>query len=200
MAHILFCQDLVGGQWDKFMEKLNGEYERLLDDEKAAPANELKKYFVIEKPKWARKRTVGFHMENITKHRNLYAGHICFITNDKTIPTSKEALREYSTRDYIEKDFDEMKNDLDMRRIRVHTDGRMKARLLIQFIAEIYIREIRTRLHNSEECHKMTRKQIASHIKGIYKIKFVGKYKDVCPELSKSQRSILEALQITDSR
>ena len=139
-------------------------------------------------------------MEKITGHKNNYAGHICFITNDKTIDTSINALHEYSTRDYIEKDFDEMKNDLDMRRIRVHTDGRMKARLLIQFIAEIYLREIRVRLRDSKECQRMTKKQINSYIKSIYKIKFTGKYKDVCPELSKSQRDILEALGLSDSR
>jgi transposase len=199
-VHVLFCQDLVGNQWDKFMERLNEEYRRLLADENSKPASELKKYFTVEKKKWARKRSVDFNMERVANHRDNYAGHICFITNDKTIATASDALREYSTRDYIEKDFDEMKNDLDMRRIRVHTDDRMKARLLIQFIAEIYIREIRVRLRDSDECRKMTRKQIASHIKGIYKIKFVGKYKDICPELSKSQRLILEALDIRDSR
>ena len=200
MVHVLFCQDLVGSQWDKFMERLNVEYQRLLADENAQPANELKKYFIVERKKWARKRSVDFHMERVANHRDNYAGHICFITNDKTIAAAADALREYSTRDYIEKDFDEMKNDLDMNRIRVHTDDRMKARLLIQFIAEIYLREIRMRLRDSDECRKMTKKQIASHIKGIYKIKFVGKYKDICPELSKSQRAILEALGIRDTR
>jgi len=199
-VHVLFCQELVGGQWDKFMEKLNEEYQRLIANEKAAPTNDLEKYFIIEKKKWARKRSVDFNMEQIAKYRNNYVGHLCFITNDKTINSSADALGEYSTRDYIEKDFDEMKNDLDMRRIRVHTDGRMKARLLIQFIAEIYLREIRVRLRDSEECQRMTRKQISSHIKGIYKIKFTGKYKDVHPELSKSQRSILEALDLRGSR
>jgi len=200
VVHILFCQDLVGNQWDKFMEKLNVEYERLLANENAGPINELKNYFIIEKKKWARKRSVDFNMERITQHRNNYTGHICFITNDKNIGAAADALKEYSTRDYIEKDFDEMKNDLDMRRIRVHTDDRMKARLLIQFVSEIFLREIRVRLRDSEDCRKMTRKQISSHIKGIYKIKFTGKYKDVCPVLSKSQRAILEALGLSDSR
>ena len=199
--HVLFCQDLVGNQWDRLMEKLNNEYERLIADESASPANDLKQYFIItERKKWARKRSVDFNMESIIWHRENYAGHICFITNDRTIKSAEDSLMEYSTRDNIEKDFDEMKNDLDMRRIRVHTDGRMKARLLIQFIAEIYMREIRVQLRDSDECRKMTRKQIATHIKGIHKIKFTGKYNDVCPELSKSQRSILEALNINDSR
>jgi transposase len=199
-VHVLFCQDLVGGQWDRFMEKLSKEHERLIENESAAPEHELKQYFVVERRKWARRRTVEFNMKNIAKHRDHYAGHICFITNDKTISTAKEALDEYSTRDYIEKSFDELKNELDMCRIRVHTDDRMRARLLIQLIAEIHVREIRVRLRDSEMCRKMTRKQIFSHIKGIYKIKFSGKYKDVCPELSKSQRSILDALGLRDSR
>ena len=95
-----------------------------------------------------------------------------------------------------EKDFDEMKNDLDMRRIRVQTDDRMKSRLFIQFIAEIYMREIRVCIRNSETCKKLTRKQIFSHIQTIYKIKFIGKYRDVYPELSRYQREILNALNV----
>jgi len=198
--HVLFCQDLVGGHWDKFMEELKNERERLLANEKESVDAGLKRYFIIERKKYARHRTVDFNMEQIEKHRNNYAGHVCFITNDKSIPTAVDALREYSTRDYLEKDFDEMKNDVDMKRIRVHTDNRMPARLLIQFIAEIIHREIRVRLRNSDFCKKMTKKQISAHIKSIYKIKFKGKYKDVKPELSKSQKAILEALDIADNR
>jgi transposase len=182
------------------MESLNDECNRLLADEKASVKNVFERYFQIERKKYARHRTVEFDIESIEKHRDRYAGHICFITNDRTIARAEDALREYSTRDYIEKDFDEMKNDLDMKRIRVHTDDRMRARLLIQFIAEIILREIRVRLRDSEECSKMTRRQISSHIKGIYKISFKGRYKDVKPELSKSQRVILEALGLKDIR
>jgi transposase len=194
--HVLFCQDLVGSQHDRFMERLKNEYERLVSDETTEVTKELKSYFVIERKKYARHRSVDFNTEAIVQHKNKYAGYVCFLTNDTSISSAIHALNEYSTRDYIEKDFDEMKNELDMKRIRVHTDDRMKARLFIQFIAEIYMREIRVRLHKSDECRKMTRKQIFSHIKGIYKVKFKGKYKDVQPELSKSQRDILNALDI----
>ena len=199
-VHVLFCQDLVGNQWDRFMESLKEEHERLSIDEETTVKDEFKRYFIIEKKKYARKRNVEYNMQNIEKHRQRYAGHICFITNDKTISTAALALSEYSTRDYIEKDFDELKNELDMKTIRVHTDGRMCARLLIQFISQIILREIRILLKKSDYCKKMTRKQIASHIKGIYKITFKGKYKDVKPELTKAQREILEALGFEDNR
>ena len=195
-AHVLFCQDLVGSSWDCFMGNLNSEYRRLLNDPSAKVKSEYSPYFIIVKPKYARKRTVDFNMESIVKHKNKYAGYICFLTNDPTIRTTDDALVEYSTRDYIEKDFDEMKNDLDMNRIRVHTDSRMRARLFIQFIAEIFHREIWFWLKKSDVCRKMTKAQVFSHIKTISKVHFQGKYKDVIPELSKNQRSILEALEI----
>ena len=199
-VHVLFCQDLVGNQWDRFMINLKEEYDRLLSDENTSPKDELKRYFIIERKKYSRQLTIKYNIEKIEKQRQHYAGHICFITNDKSIYTAKQALNEYSTRDYIEKDFDELKNELDMKTIRVHTDGRMCARLLIQFVSQIILREIRILLQKSEYCKKMTRKQIAAHIKSIYKITFKGKYKDVKPELTKAQREILGALGFEDNR
>jgi transposase len=175
---------------------LGAERKRLLTDESAQPKKELAKHFTISKAKYARKRTIDYNIESIKGHRNAYAGHICFITNDKTIGTAADALGEYSTREYMEKDFDEMKNDLDMKRIRVHTDVRMKARLFVQFVAEIYMREIRAWLRRSDDCKKLTWRQTFNHIKGIYKVKFRGKYKDVFPALSRTQRCILDALRI----
>ena len=195
-AYVLFCQDLVGNSWDRFMGNLNSEYQRLLANPVAAVKPEYAPYFLVTKPKYARKRNVDFNMEAIAKHKNKYVGYICFLTNDPTIKTAKDALKEYSTRDYIEKDFDEMKNELDMKRIRVHTDNRMRSRLFIQFIAEIFLREIRVRLSKSEACRKMTKTQIFSHIKAISRIHFQGKHEDVPLQLSKNQRMILEALEI----
>jgi hypothetical protein len=195
-AHVLFCQGLVGNNWDRFMGNLNSEHARLLNDPQAKVKSEYAPYFVIAKPKYARKRTVDFDIEAISNHKNKYTGYVCFLTNDPTVKTAEDALKEYSTRDYIEKDFDEMKNGLDMDRLRVHTDGRMRSRLFIQFIAEIFLRDIRVRLRKSDVCRKMTKAQIFSHIKAICKVHFQGKYKDVTPQLSKKQRSILEALEI----
>jgi transposase len=195
--HVLFCQDLVGNQHDRFMDKLKAERDRLVADDAAEVQKGFAKYINVYRKKYARRRVVEYNMDMIAQHKNKYAGYICFITNDKTIETAWDALMEYSTRDYIEKDFDEMKNELDMKRIRIQTDGRMKSRLFIQFIAEIYMREIRVHLHNSEKCKKLTRKQIFSHIRTIYKVKFKGKYKDVYPELSRQQRNILDALDVS---
>ncbi|MDR2712910.1 MAG: IS1634 family transposase [Clostridiales bacterium] len=195
-VHVLFCQDLVGSQHDRFMDRLKAEYNRLVANENAKLQKEFEKYIKVYRKKYARSRTVEYDTDMIAQHKNKYAGYICFLTNDKTIETAQDALAEYSTRDYIEKDFDDMKNYLDMNRIRVWTDYRMRSRLFIQFIAEIYMREIRVCIRNSESCKKLTRKQVFAHIKTIYKVKFKGKYRDIYPELSKHQRDILEILNV----
>jgi transposase len=184
-VHVLFCQDLVGRQHDRFMDRLKAEHDRLVADENAPVQHEFEKYIKVRRKKYARSRSVEYDTEMISRHKNKYAGHICFLTNDKTTETARDVLTEYSTRDYIEKDFDEMKNNLDMKRIRVQTDARMKSRLFIQFIAEIFMREIRVCMRSSETCKKLSRKQVFSHIKTICKIKFKGRYKDVYPELSR---------------
>jgi len=194
--HVAFCNDLVGNQYDNFMAALNKEYNRLKSDESAKVQSKFKKYFKIERKKYARHRSIEFDIDKIQEHRNKYVGYICFVTNDPTIKTAEDALLEYATRDVIEKDFDDMKNSLDMKRLRIRSDDRMRARLFIQFIAEIFLREIRVCLKGSAVCKKLSRNQVANHIKTIIRIKFKGKYRDVCPSLSKSQRAILEALNI----
>jgi transposase len=195
-VHILFCQDLIGSHHDRFMDRIKVEHDRLVNDNNATVQKEFEKYIKVYRKKYARRRTVEYNTDLISQHKNKYAGYICFLTNDRTIDTAQDALTEYSTRDYIEKDFDEMKNELDMKRIRVQSDERMRSRLFIQFIAEIYMREIRVSLRNSEACKKLTIKQIFSHIKTICKVKFKGKYNDVYPELSRQQRNILNALNV----
>jgi transposase len=196
-AHVLFCHDLIGNEFDKFIKDLGVEYDRLVVDEKAVPKKEFQKYFRIERKKYAKKRTVEYINERVLEHKNKYAGYICYLTNDPTIKTAEDALKEYSTRDQIEKDFDELKNTEDMKRLRVWDGNRMRSRLFIQFIAEIHMRELCTRLRASKECQKLTRSQISNHIKTICKTKFIGKYRDVKQPFTKTQRAIIDAMSLS---
>ncbi|MDR1486596.1 MAG: hypothetical protein LBT62_01180 [Deltaproteobacteria bacterium] len=194
--HVLFCRDLVEEHIDRFMMELGEERKRLMDDDESEPSEEFKNHFMMTRKKNQRRRTVEYDMDSIQNHQDNYCGHICFLSNDETILSADMALKEHSTRDYIEKDFDEMKNDLDVERIRVHAGRRMEARLFIQLIAEIYMREIREALNDSPECRKQTRRQVFDRLKAIHRIKFAGKHKDVYPSLSREQRCILGAFGI----
>ena len=55
----------------------------MVNEPEAKIKSDYEPYFLISKPRYARKRTVDFNMEAITKHKNKYAGYICFLTNRK---------------------------------------------------------------------------------------------------------------------
>jgi transposase len=194
--HILFSNSLVSNSADKLLKDIKNEIFRLENDDSATIDDNYKPYLTITKSKYARKRKIDINIKEIKKSSINYSGNICFLTNDPEIKNAQKAFDEYSTRDYIEKDFDEMKNGLDMKRLRISNNKRLNPRLFIQFLAEIFMREIRVALKKCPETNKLTRTQIFESIKGIYKIKFNGKYKDVYPKLTKKQRDILSALKI----
>ena len=51
-VHVLFCQDLVGNQHDKFMDKLKAEHDRLIANDDAEVKKELKKYIKAYRKKY----------------------------------------------------------------------------------------------------------------------------------------------------
>ncbi len=56
----------------------------------------------------------------------------------------------YRNKDVVEKSFDNLKNDLDLHRLRIHSDAAMEGRIFIGFISLIlmsYIRE-KMRVHD----------------------------------------------------
>jgi hypothetical protein len=57
-VHVLFCQDLIGKQHDRFMDRLKAEHDRLVADESAELQKEFEKYIKIYRKKYARHRTV----------------------------------------------------------------------------------------------------------------------------------------------
>ena len=64
-----------------------------------------------------------------------------------------EALRVYRDKDVVEKCFDDLKNLLDMRRLRMHSIETVDGRLFVQFIALILMSERAPALHEGVETH-----------------------------------------------
>jgi transposase len=63
------------------------------------------------------------------------------ISNDVKDPV--KALEIYRMKDTAEKAFDDLKNDLDSKRLRIHSTQAMEGRLFIQFIALILSNKIK---------------------------------------------------------
>jgi transposase len=110
----------------------------------------------------------------------------------------QEVLEIYRRKDVIEKSFDELKNDLDLKRLRVHSEVAMDGKLFLSFIGLI----LRTFVHNTLKTYLDSHRpfSMAQIFDELRMIKVV-KTKDglsLCNPLTKRQRTILEQFHKTE--
>lgn len=78
---------------------------------------------------------VTANLEQIAKLRDNSSGFFVVLSSQFKDPN--DALNTYKLRDHVEKGFDDLKNEEDAYRLRVHSAHAMRSRLFLQFIAQI---------------------------------------------------------------
>lgn len=108
----------------KFIHRLKECHDALCSgSEKAKDAAFINRYFKITTyPKQQRK--IEYNEDAILEHKENSTGWFVLISND--IRDTAEALLAYRRKDAVEKNFDDLKNDLDMKRLRIHTNTTME--------------------------------------------------------------------------
>ena len=195
--HILsFFADLAA--WEE--ELRTGETKK--DNEWA-----YERYFIVKNtPK--RGLRVTRNQKAINAYKTDRAGYWVIVTNcEKNAALALEAYRE---RSLVEQSFDDLKNELDMKRLRTHSSDTMRGRIFVQFLALIITAHIRTMLDNAwgrrEEyapVDRLSRRYSLSELMlrlGSYrKTKFSGRYGEVVSVPTKAQREIFTAFGIMAS-
>jgi transposase len=156
-------------------------------------AKQYEKYFeVTETPKRGRK--VRPREDAMRKHMRSVCGFFVLLTNDIKDPV--DALMLYRDKDCVEKGFDDLKNALDMKRLRVHSAAATEGRLFVQFIALILSAGIRNVMEKSELNRRMTLPEMMTEMKSLRRVTLPGKRKPMYTAPSKKQREILDAFGI----
>lgn len=163
-------------------------------NEKAENRAFYEKYFIVKDlPKRGRK--VMYNEDAIRRHRQSSLGWFVMISNKTKDAT--EALRSYRQKDAVEKGFDNLKNDLDMKRLRIHSNAALEGRIFIQFIALI----LTSYLHGIMEKQGWTRshnlQEIISEMKSLKQVSVEGKRERLVTTPTKFQREIMELYRIT---
>ncbi|MDX9803750.1 MAG: transposase [Dehalococcoidales bacterium] len=117
--HIYYNSHAAAADTDGFTSELLDYKEELEQGLFIKGHEEAYTTFFIVKETPARGRRVLFNNEAIENHRNRYAGFYVLLTNDIKDPL--QALEVYRTKDAVEKCFDDLKNHLDMKRLRTHS-------------------------------------------------------------------------------
>ena len=182
----------------KDVDMFNGELlEYKQELESGNPVKEHQKAydnFFIQKKTPKRGLQVSYNTEAISQHISRYAGFQGLLSNGIKDPI--DAMRVYRDKDAVEKCFDDLKNSLDMKRLRMHQSSTVDGRLFIQFIALILISALRQKMRTSGLIEKYTIHELLREMETIVKVQYSGRYGHILTEVTKVQREILKELDI----
>ena len=193
-VHLYFNAHAAAESTDSFTEELLAYKEELETNRLVKAHEDAYKTFFTVKETPVRGRKVLFNNEAIQKYRNRYAGFYTLLTNDIKDPV--EALQVYRNKDNVEKCFDDLKNQLDMERLRIHSSPAMDGRLFVQFIALIYMSALRKKLRNTGLIEKYTVRELLFEMETLTQVRYSGKYGHILTETTKPQRHIMESLEV----
>ncbi|MDR2492777.1 MAG: transposase [Coriobacteriales bacterium] len=119
-----------------------------------------------------------------------HAGYFCLLTS--TDLSSAEALGIYRRRDVIEKCFDDLKNHVDMKRLRTHSTETADGKLFCAFLALIAACQVNAKLGKAMKDMAMSKDSVIAEMDKIKAVYASGGRRLMNP-VTKTQRLILEA-------
>jgi transposase len=178
-------------------EALYANVARLKDEveshpEKYAVSTVHKKYLSIRR---SGKNDAGYTIsirEDVVDKELRTSGWIVVISND--ISDAKEAIRIYRAKDVVEKGFLRLKKSLDLGRLRIHSQDRMRNKVFVGFIALILMSELHRVMSEKSLYRSMTMRQMIRILSKL-RTQTIGKTRIVYP-VTKEQRIIFEAFNI----
>lgn len=192
-AHVYYCSRLAEQRLDSFNARLHDYYNRLVAGEglETIPMDFQQYFSIKETPK--RGRSVILDEEAVVAKGKSFNAMFVILSN--TEKDAQTALRLYRERDAVEKFFDDMKNSMDMDRLRVHSSPRARARLFLQYLSAILLYLCRNKLGFYESTNTSVR-GILEDLSGICEVTYSNHYGSIITESTSAQRVTLAQLGI----
>jgi len=193
--HIYYDPEREAAQTSDMYRKIASEGEALAQMTEATES-QLKKYrkhYTIE-----REQGGGFSYQ--LNHEAVDAlaenlGYFCMLTNDSI--STEEVISTYRDKDVIEKTFDELKNHIDMKRLRTHNDNTTEGKLFCAFLALILRKHIENALSDWMRKNKFTFERVLRELAKIRSVSSAAGRRLASP-LTKKQRDIFSILDIKE--
>ena len=188
--HVYFDSIKAALDEKKFSHRILMEYEELCSGSTVKEhQKDYERFFTVkETPKRGRK--VEYNQEAIDACRKNSVGWLVLATNDVKDPV--EALEIYRMKDTIEKHFDDLKNDLDMKRLRIHSSAAMDGRLFIQYIALILSSQIKNIMNEAGWFKSHNMQEVIDEMKSLRVVSVEGKRKQIYTTTTAFQKEIIE--------
>ncbi len=96
----------------------------------------------------------------------------------------------------MEKSFDDLKNDLDMKRLRIHSNAAMEGRIFLQFVSLVLTSYLRGILEKNGWTRNHNLQEIFSEMKSLKQVSVEGRRKKLLTTPTAFQHSIMELYQL----
>lgn len=173
--HLYYCPSYKSGNDADLMEHVDRVAQML--EQGKSPVSKLDRE-IAEKcfstHKYKGRIIVHCDANAVAAMKEEHGGYFAIISNQ--IKDCQEALRVYKLRDGVEKRFDDLKNEEDCQRLRVHSAARMRARLFVQFLAQIlrcYILNQRQTRLDVWKTYKQMPKTVSDIIRAVAAMRYI---------------------------
>jgi transposase len=192
-AHIYFSnakKDNETIDYNSYIEKLRQELEQLNHSDRIP--KRYNDHFVI---KVQSKKKFTFELDLTKVNQELkQMGYFVLLTNNSELASS-EVLKIYRSRDVIEKHFDQLKNDMDFKRLRTHKQKTAEGKFFVGFIALNLHSYMLNVIKNNPKTEKLSFEKVLIELKKIRTV-VMSDMKETLITLNNLQKTILNAFQI----
>lgn len=194
--HIYFDPDLAERQRQDLHRKL-ASYEEEMVQKKELTKKELKHYSNYFDITTSENQHLNFernHDKIDMASQNF--GFFCLLTN--TGLSSKQMLEIYRKKDIIEKCFDDLKNHIDMKRMRTHRTETTDGKLFASYISLIAVSQLQVKLMTLMREKSWSKDSVIAELEKI-KIVKAGEGRRLINPITKTQRLILDEFGYTEA-
>lgn len=124
-------------------------------------------------------------------------GFFCILSNSTS--GSEEILDIYRRKDAIEKGFDDLKNHLDMKRMRTHSDATTDGKLFLAFVALIAVSHMGTGLADFMQEKSMSKDTVIAELEKM-KVVTVSENKRLLNPLTKTQKRLFKPFGLDEDK
>jgi transposase len=149
---------------------------------------EFDKYLVVRKNEKTGRYSIRIR-HDVVELEYAYSGWMVLISGH--LKDSGEALMIYRGKDVVEKGFYRLKDDLDLHRLRIHSDNAMRGKVFIGFISLIIMSHIHATMVREKLYKKWTLKELLKYLDRLH-LQYISGNRILYP-LTKKQKEIYQA-------
>lgn len=189
--HVYYDKERATKEHDRLLHKVIRLEDGLMKGTVRMDSAEAVKYFSFQRNK---EGTYNIHRkEDVIQEQLELTGYFVILTNDSR--DAEYILSVYRTKDVVEKSFENIKDDLDLERLRIHSDGAMEGRVFIGFISLIITSYIRKVMDEQKLYRSYSLNELYSELKKLRLIQF-SNGKQILTELTSVHKEIFKAFGI----